>query len=725
MLNINRINKLQSLLIDNWLVFLIPIYLNLFIWKPFVPFFRNLLLIIILLTLLVYPFKKMLKLFRVQYLAFTILVIIYIMAAYFSNHIYRLNISEALNIVFIAYILGLMHRIVSMQMIELIAQLSLKGFYFTSLVFTILGLLKFLFLVYNGSDSVLNVNTSFSGDYNIFAINIILLLLLTIQNKIELLPSIKLKNIILFVGMISLILSGSRRGIGIAFFIMVCLFLISIAKFKWVYPRLIRLKLFWILGSVVMGIILIMVPLISIRSLDIYSTQVSSNPHKFKSNISHQFYRMTTLFGQTRNFDDFYTDFWSYNRLNIDNHYLSGYSWAKKSPSSVIPVHNEFPFYAEGFLVNADFDSEYWSNNAYAYANFASLNVERGKKYKASVYYYISDIFNVVSWAQVDLRGTILPNNGIVWKYIDFSQKGQWTKLILEFEAPENGYIQAFITCSKENAKNFKGTKGYILFSNPKLIEADESLRQFETIDISEKGSPMKWIDKMLFRHYMIKTLSDSNFNNIECTRRLLDLYRIDGSNENLRHQIVQRITNSTFVSNLDFYYKSQMVTKPNNSSNNLENDNLKEYVQLSDGFNIKYDDDLKGGRIERWKYAYFIWKNQYGLKQKLIGNGFDYLRQFGVKFHGDATRQDYPHNFMLSAMLYSGILGFMVCLVFMLLVVWFYFKHNLFMLVLYLAPLMFVSVSGNSIFTVPVFLLMSILPFYINYYHKMIKKNL
>lgn len=92
-------------------------------------------------------------------------------------------------------------------------------------------------------------------------------------------------------------------------------------------------------------------------------------------------------------------------------------------------------------------------------------------------------------------------------------------------------------------------------------------------------------------------------------------------------------------------------------------NANIKDFYRAFWGREYYEDTDetpsAYGGRLERYQYAYELFVG-YSLGKKLFGNGFDYIGQYTEKFLkpvGKST-DDYPHNFYLSGVLYSGILG-------------------------------------------------------------------
>lgn len=109
--------------------------------------------------------------------------------------------------------------------------------------------------------------------------------------------------------------------------------------------------------------------------------------------------------------------------------------------------------------------------------------------------------------------------------------------------------------------------------------------------------------------------------------------------------------------------------------------------------------------RIDRWVYAFQIIKPS----QLLFGSGFSYRQEFGCKFN-DCKIIDYPHAPILSALLYGGVIGFLsalTCLFYALVTSYQILtrqsSHADLALGL-IATTVFVSVSGDSLLSMPVF---------------------
>ena len=119
--------------------------------------------------------------------------------------------------------------------------------------------------------------------------------------------------------------------------------------------------------------------------------------------------------------------------------------------------------------------------------------------------------------------------------------------------------------------------------------------------------------------------------------------------------------------------------------------------------------------RLERWRYAWELWQTRYSVKQKIFGHGFDYLEWYGEKFYGNPKRYDFPHNPIISSFLYSGIIGGIVYILFLLMSLWHYWekRHTLGMFfIMDLCCRFFCMFSGSSHFSFPLFAFLSFLPF-------------
>lgn len=109
--------------------------------------------------------------------------------------------------------------------------------------------------------------------------------------------------------------------------------------------------------------------------------------------------------------------------------------------------------------------------------------------------------------------------------------------------------------------------------------------------------------------------------------------------------------------------------------------------------------------RVDRWAYALQLIKPS----ELLSGSGFSYRQEFGCKF--DACKgDDYPHAPILSALLYGGVLGFLIvagaffCALQTVRRILSSHGNYLDIALGLTATILFVSISGDSLFSVPVF---------------------
>lgn len=119
--------------------------------------------------------------------------------------------------------------------------------------------------------------------------------------------------------------------------------------------------------------------------------------------------------------------------------------------------------------------------------------------------------------------------------------------------------------------------------------------------------------------------------------------------------------------------------------------------------------------RTDRWRYAIELWQTRYDTKQKIFGQGFKYLEWYGEKFYNNPKRYDFPHNPIISSFLYSGIIGGVVYIAFLIMSLWLYWKRRKelgIFFIMYLCCMFFCMFSGSSHFSFPLFAFLSFMPF-------------
>ena len=123
----------------------------------------------------------------------------------------------------------------------------------------------------------------------------------------------------------------------------------------------------------------------------------------------------------------------------------------------------------------------------------------------------------------------------------------------------------------------------------------------------------------------------------------------------------------------------------------------------------------LTAPRTVRWRYALELWQTRYDTKQKIFGQGFKYLEWYGERFWRNPNRHDFPHNPIISSFLYSGIIGGVVYIIFLIMSLWLYWKRRKelgIFFIMYLCCMFFSMFSGSSHFSFPLFAFLSFVPF-------------
>lgn len=133
------------------------------------------------------------------------------------------------------------------------------------------------------------------------------------------------------------------------------------------------------------------------------------------------------------------------------------------------------------------------------------------------------------------------------------------------------------------------------------------------------------------------------------------------------------------------------------------------ERIELRSSSILEFKDSFSG-RADRWEYGVELIKESSFLKL-FIGDGFQYLEKFQERFA--TSSEDYPHNFLLAAFLYSGLIGMLIIFTLLCLLLIKLFKYRkvigIEMLIVFSLTLVFLINSGNSIFSIrilPMFIL-------------------
>lgn len=127
--------------------------------------------------------------------------------------------------------------------------------------------------------------------------------------------------------------------------------------------------------------------------------------------------------------------------------------------------------------------------------------------------------------------------------------------------------------------------------------------------------------------------------------------------------------------------------------------------------------------RAERWSFSLEIFES-YNLLEVFFGSGFDYLSKMNRKFgYESSSKEDYPHNILISHMLFSGVFGFLMLLVLYLQVFKIFLSNSSYLFnlfILFLVTTLFLMTSGNSLFSSKIYLVIFVILFA---YHRIRKR--
>ena len=164
-----------------------------------------------------------------------------------------------------------------------------------------------------------------------------------------------------------------------------------------------------------------------------------------------------------------------------------------------------------------------------------------------------------------------------------------------------------------------------------------------------------------------------------------------------------------------DGFKEDEKKTKKADNIIHSFNSAYRDYFLNTNKNAVEGQGSLAYSRIERWSYALKMY-GDYSVFHKFLGNGFQYLKEYKQKFARKGAAYDYPHSPVLSALLYSGMIGLGFYVFFLVKVIRYYMKYHseLFgFAVFFIITVMFSFISGNSHFSVPALIFVTIIPLF------------
>jgi hypothetical protein len=286
---------------------------------------------------------------------------------------------------------------------------------------------------------------------------------------------------------------------------------------------------------------------------------------------------------------------------------------------------------------------------------------------------------------------------------------------------------------SKSGTIGFSQLKGHVVFAYPqiKIINTNDSIsginsniKNVNTIKKSEdiEGS----LDNIAFSdQHSRSVLKFTDFPGSENSNRIK--YNSDPScNSTIKLADIHKYNKADLF---DFRIPASLIY-----FQNIDQDPIRKwasrfisedttYYKYSSRLVVKIDsNNFIGARTMRWQFAWQIYSKEYTWMQKLVGGGFGFLNWFGYYFYNKKYQSDYPHNPFLSVLLYSGIIGLFIYLVFIIKVFYYYYyyiKEYPIIFICFHITFFFSFFSAGSPFDPPIMGFFAILPFFIHYIHQ------
>lgn len=492
-------------------------------------------------------------------------------------------------------------------------------------------------------------------------------------------------NLLLYFFLVPIILSGSKRGIILIFILFVVFIIIYIVTWN---SKKESIKTFW-KNSRIFRISLLISPLILflfIKTSFNFKTEflrfigtedISAVRYKITSNL----FRYVSVFDDNADYSKIYNKIW-----NITNNPKDPDSgWGIRIHKSIFPLTGKnvemLPPDVIGYMMDSTCDVVcVYKENILSRTLIYNINVNHNIV-KASVYCFVSEDFNgdLASLEILGRKGTLEAAE------YDLNMKNIWQKLEIKREC-EMDTLQLALWFSKNSATDFSNLKGYVVFANPVLEILQDTLNSIEsnienlnpTIKINPYSSHSK--------HLTSASLININYNLISI------FYSIIADKDPIRNFASRFFSEDTA------------------------------YLGYKTVFNVqRKKDDFGEDRISRWRFASEIFIKEYNFPQKVFGGGFSFLSWYGYFFYGEKNKTDYPHNPFLSVLLYSGLLGLVIFLIFVLKAFYYYIKYLKEYKVLFfffIVTFFFSFFSAGNPFDPPIMGYFVLLPFFINYIH-------
>ncbi|MCX6327607.1 MAG: hypothetical protein NT144_13305 [Bacteroidia bacterium] len=282
---------------------------------------------------------------------------------------------------------------------------------------------------------------------------------------------------------------------------------------------------------------------------------------------------------------------------------------------------------------------------------------------------------------------------------INKNNKGVWQKLILKVKC-NKGSAPFYLCFSKIGVTDFSYLKGYVIFAYP----------EYKVIRNKDSGKSLINLPS--------KSRTSDSFNS-EC----VPIYRqnlIANSSNTFQYRTGLFTSGIPLISTL---FSSGTDKDPvRKLASGIISEDTTYFGYKNELIINKISNKFIGPRVMHWQFAWQIFSKEFNWRQKAFGGGFNFLNWFGFYFLKNKSSSDYPHNPFLSVLLYSGLFGLIIYLIFMYKVFYYYikyFREYLILSILFLVTFFFSIFSGCGPFDPPIMGFFMLLPFFIHYVHQ------
>jgi|WetSurMetagenome_2_1015567.scaffolds.fasta_scaffold00504_2 hypothetical protein len=388
------------------------------------------------------------------------------------------------------------------------------------------------------------------------------------------------------------------------------------------------------------------------------------------------------------------------------------------------------------------------SGNFTIFTNFGKKVLSNDERLVSSIYCYVSNNFNG-NKVKLGVWGYFNGKNSALY---DLSKKGTWQKLLLENET-DSGFVEPFIFFEIPGNKDITFLNGYVTFAYPEFKIVNKSVLISDSLKadtIKKKISLLSNKSEIRLRDcHGFQLSAHTNFSSFNIFHRpeiYLSLIALNKDSalkpvkcrsKNIDVKMFQENDNESY-NIIDKYQRFELPSNNICNTKFLSRFSMSTFFPLLEVFSARFtqkDDSLSfipefqkemdndhfvGPRLDRWRYALYIFTHDYSIKQKLIGDGFVYTKKFSKMFNNEKTDCDYPHNPFLSILLYSGIIGLLIYIWFLsksFYYYWIYRKEYWTFGFCFAVTLFFAFFSANTPFDPSIVGIFSILPYIINYF--------